>query len=217
MPLRRDGVILLHGIGLSAWSMRVAERALRDAGYRTLNLSYPGRRLGLADLAGHVEATSRRWVASLEGEVHFLTHSMGGLVTRVMLAAHRPSRLGRVVMLGPPNGGSEIADLLARFRLYHGVFGPAGGELTTIRSDTLVRLLGAVDYPVGVIAGSRALDPISWAILPKPNDGKVTVAHTKVEGMADHLVLPIDHTTMVRDPATLAAAVRFLRHGRLNA
>ena len=198
--------------------MRVAERALREAGYRTLNLDYPGRRLGLAALAAHVRGgVAALGGQALEGEVHFLTHSMGGLVARAMLAAERPARLGRVVMLGPPNNGSEIADLLSRFRLYHGVFGPAGAELTTTRSDALVRLLGQVNYPVGVIAGSRALDPLSWAILPKPNDGKVTVAHTRCEGMADHLTLPVNHASMVRDPAVLRAAIAFLRHGRLLA
>ena len=217
MTHRRDGVILLHGIGRSSRTMRVAERAVRQAGYRTLNLDYPGRRLDLAALAAHVDAASARWIAGCEGEVHFLTHSMGGLVTRVLLATRRPARLGRVVMLGPPNGGSEIADLLARYPVYRRIFGPAGLELITERSLTLTTLLGRVDYPVGVIAGCRAIDPVSWLLLPKPNDGKVTVAHTRVEGMADHLTLPIDHTFMVRDPAVLRAALTFMRSGRFAA
>ena len=210
---RGDGVILLHGIGLSSWTMRVAERAMREAGYRTLNLDYPGRRLGLAALAAHVDEASARWIAGLDGEVHFLTHSMGGLVTRVLLATRRPARLGRVVMLGPPNGGSEIADLLVRNILYRRVFGPAGAELVTKRPLALTSLLGEVDYPVGVIAGRRAIDPLSWMLLPKPNDGKVAVAHTRVSGMTDHLILAVDHTFMVRDPTVLRAALRFIRCG----
>ncbi len=214
MARRRDGVILLHGIGRSSWMMRVAERAPREAGYRTLNLDYPGRRLGLAALAAHVDEASARWVDGCDGEVHFLTHSMGGLVTRVLLATRRPARLGRVVMLGPPNGGSEIADLLARHALHRRIFGPAGAELVTKRSVALTTLLGQVDYPVGIIAGRRAIDPVSWLLLPKPNDGKVAVAHTRVSGMADHLILPVDHTFMVRDPAVLRAALCFLRSGR---
>ena len=214
---RRDGVILLHGIGTASWTMRAAERAMREAGYRTLNLDYPGRRLGLAALAAHVDAASAHWIDGLDGEVHFLTHSMGGLVIRVLLGTRRPARLGRVVMLGPPNGGSEIADLLARYALYNRIFGPAGAELITKRSAALTTLLGTVDYPVGVIAGRRAIDPVSWMLLPKPNDGKVAVAHTRVSGMADHLILPVDHTFMVRDPAVLRAALRFIRSGRFAA
>ena len=197
--------------------MGVAERAVREAGFRTLNLDYPGRRLGLAALAAHVDAASARWIAGLDGEVHFLTHSMGGLVTRVLLATNRPVRLGRVVMLGPPNGGSEVADLMVRYALYHRVFGPAGAELITKRPVALTTLLGAIDYPVGIIAGRRAIDPVSWMLLPKPNDGKVAVAHTRVDGMADHLILPVDHTFMVRDPVVLRAALRFLRSGRFAA
>ena len=213
----RDGVILLHGIGMASWTMAVAERAMREAGYQTLNLDYPGRRLGLEALAAHVDASSARWIAGLDGDIHFLTHSMGGLVTRVLLATRRPARLGRVVMLGPPNGGSELADLLARYALYQRIFGPAGAELITKRPPALTTLLGEIDYPVGVIAGRRAIDPLSWMLLPKPNDGKVAVAHTRVSGMADHLILPVDHTFMVRDSAVLRAAVRFLRTGRFAA
>ncbi len=78
-------------------------------------------------------------------------------------------------------------------------------------------MLGAVDYPVGIIAGRRAIDPLSWMLLPKPNDGKVAVAHTRVSGMADHLILPVDHTFMIRDPTVLRAALRFIRCGRFTA
>ena len=148
-----------------------------------------------------------RWIVGCDGEIHCLTHSMGGLVTRVLLATRRPANLGRVVMLGPPNSGSEIADLLARYALHRRVFDPAGVEPITRGSPALTSLLGEVDYPVGVIAGRRAINPVSWMLLPKPNDGEVAVMHTRVSGMADHLVLPVDLTFMVRDPAVLAGCV----------
>ena len=171
--------------------MATMERACRRAGYATLAIDYPGRRLSIAALAAFVDDRTTRWTAARSGQVHFLTHSMGGLVATALIKRHRPARLGRVVMLGPPNQGSEIADLLAPFALYKAVFGPAGADLTTRHATGLES--GPVHYPVGIIAGRRALDPLSWLILPKPNDGKVTVARTRLVGMSDHLVLPVTH------------------------
>ena len=211
---RHDGVILLHGMGRSSAAMATMERAIRHAGYRTLNLDYPGRRLDLAGLADEVAGLAARWIASLDGAVHLVTHSMGGLVARAFITRHRPSRLGRSVMLAPPSQGSELADLLHRTAAYRRVFGPAGAQLTTRPAGATAALLPPVDFPLGIVAGDRALDPLSWLILPKPNDGKVTVARTKVEGMADHIVLPATHTLIMRDPAAIAATIGFLRDGR---
>ena len=214
MAMRRDGVILLHGIGRGSGSMGRLEQALRDAGYRTLNLDYPGRRADLAALAGHVQEASGRWIDSVEGDVHVVTHSMGGLVARAFITRYRPGHLGRVVMFAPPNQGSEIADLLEDTPPFRRIFGPAGAQLTTRRPDTMVRLLGPIDYPLGIIAGDRAIDPLGWAFLPKPNDGKVTVANTKIDGMTDHMTLPVTHTFIMRDAAAIAACLGFVRDGR---
>jgi triacylglycerol esterase/lipase EstA (alpha/beta hydrolase family) len=216
MTFRRDGVVLLHGIGRGSGSMGRMERALRDAGYRTLNIDYPGRRKDLAGLADHVEAASSRWIAGLDGDVHYVTHSMGGLVARIVIARRRPPNLGHVVMLGPPNQGSELADLLEKTAVYRRVFGPAGAQLTTKPTAVLAALLGTVDYSLGVIAGDRAIDPVSWLLLPKPNDGKVTVSRTRLAGMADHVVLPATHSLMMRNPAAIAATLDFLRDGRFG-
>lgn len=115
-------------------------------------------------------------------------------------------------MLAPPNQGSEIADILGGTRTYGRVFGPADAQLGTRAAPAVADLLGSVDYELGIIAGTCALDPIGWAALPKPTDGKVTVAATKVEGMAGHLVLPTTHTLIMRNPAAIAASLHFLRH-----
>lgn len=215
--MARDGIILLHGIGRGRASMARLDGVLRDAGYRTLALDYPSRRFGIADLAAHVDAASHGWIEGLDAPVHLVTHSMGGLVGRALVARRRPARLGRVVMLGPPNQGSELADLLGATGLYRRLFGPAGAELATLPPAALAATLGNVDYPLGIIAGDRALDPLSWALLPKPNDGKVTVARTKLPGMADHLVVAATHTLMMRNPAVIRATLGFLRDGRFPA
>ena len=216
MAYRDDGVILLHGIARGSRSMGMMDRVLRDAGYKTLNLDYPSRYWGLEELAARISAVSQGWIDGLTGRVHFVTHSMGGLVARAMITRDRPEKLGRVVMLGPPNQGSEIADMLSGTILYERLFGPAGAQLATRRPKALAAALGIVDFPLGIIAGKRSIDPLSWLILPKPNDGKVTVEGTKTAGMSDHLVLPTSHALMMRDPAVLRATLRFLGDGRFG-
>ncbi|MET0906605.1 MAG: alpha/beta fold hydrolase, partial [Tardiphaga sp.] len=147
----------------------------------------------------------------------FVGHSMGGLLARVYIGKHRPQRLGRVVMLGTPNGGSEIADKLKDWLLYRLYFGPAGQQLVTARDAATAALLPAVDYPVGIIAGNRSLDPItSRFILPGANDGRVTVARTRLDGMADHLVIAASHALMMKNKEAIAQTIAFLKHGRFD-
>ena len=211
-----DGVVFLHGIARRSASLGRMERAFRAEGFATLNLDYPGRKAGLDAL---VEGVAPE-IAAFSGQVgrlHFVTHSMGGLVARGVITRHRPANLGRVVMLGTPNGGSEVADLLHRLLPYRLFFGPAGAELTTRRTAELSALLGRVDFPLGIIAADRSIWLIeSWLILPRPNDGRVSVARTKVAGMADHLTLHATHDLMILDRKAIAAALRFVRHGRFR-
>lgn len=210
------GVLLLHGISRTALSMRPLERALQAAGYATLNVTYPSRRRSLAEMADDLAPRVRRFAADLDGPLHLVSHSMGGLVARAYLARHRPERLGRVVMLAPPNAGSELADLLHRHPLYRLWFGPAGAQLVTKRDATLVNLLGAIDCELGVIAGTRSLYPLSSLMLPHPNDGRVSVAATRVEGMVDHLTLGVSHPLIVRNREAIRQTLAFLQIGRFE-
>jgi pimeloyl-ACP methyl ester carboxylesterase len=152
------GVILLHGIARTSRSLGKLDRALRQAGFATLNLDYPGRRKPLDLLAEHVHPAVADFAGQNAGTLHFVGHSMGGLLARVYVAKHRPAQLGRVVMLGTPNGGSEVADLLQGLALYRKFYGPAGQQLTT-HLDGVLRSLPALDYAVGVIAGNSSIDP----------------------------------------------------------
>ncbi|MGO4406059.1 esterase/lipase family protein [Bosea sp. RAF48] len=212
----QDGVVLLHGILRRATSMKLLEQALTAAGYRVLNLDYPSRRQDLSEIVEGLRDPIAAFEAALTGHLHFVTHSMGGLVARAYLNRFPPERLGRVVMLAPPNEGSEIADLLQRNWLYQSAFGPAGGQLATQRSEELCRLLGAVDYPLGVIAGDRSLYVFASLVLPGPNDGRVSVERTRVAGMSDHIVLPTSHPLIMRDPEAMAQTIHFLQHGRFR-
>jgi pimeloyl-ACP methyl ester carboxylesterase len=194
------GVVLLHGIARTARSLHRLERSLQQAGFATLNLDYASRKKPLEMLAEDIHAEICAFADACSGPVHFVTHSMGGLLARVYLARHRPARLGRVVMLGTPNGGSEVADFLKSFPLYRAFYGPAGQQLTT-KSDAALTSLPPVDYPVGVVAGTRTLDPIAWYfILPRPNDGRVSVESSKLDCMADHVTIKAPHNLLVSHP-----------------
>ena len=210
---RCPGVVLLHGIARTSASLTKLERALRTAGFATLNIDYPSRSKSIAKLADDLHPAISRF-AERDAPLHFVAHSMGGLVTRAYVAKYRPSRLAGVVMLGTPNGGSEVADVLQGFAPYRAFYGPAGLEFTTTsRPDRLP----ALDYPVGVIAGSRFIDPIAGLfILPKPNDGRVSVQSAMLTGMADHVVVKASHTGLPRHTVAIAQTIAFLRDGRFQ-
>lgn len=217
-PVAVDGecVVLLHGLGRSYRSMARIEATLRAAGYATANIDYPSQRATIEELARvAVPEGLRRCRATGAGRIHFATHSMGGLLLRYYLARHAVEELGRVVMLGPPNQGSEVADALAGTVLYDRLNGPAGAQLVT-GPDGIAARLGPVDFPLGVIAGTgrTAVDEVMASRFPGENDGKVAVARAGVEGMDDFLVLPVNHTFMVVDEVVIAQLLRFLRHGR---
>jgi pimeloyl-ACP methyl ester carboxylesterase len=218
-PSRRpsEGVVFLHGISRSFRSLIKMQLAVEAAGFATRNIGYPSRQKALSALADDIHPAIAPFADANEGRTHIVCHSMGGLLARAYLARYRPERLGRVVMLGTPNGGSEVADRLKDWLAYRLFFGPAGQQLVTRRDAATDALMPPVDYPVGVIAGNRSLDPIcSTLLLPGPNDGKVTVERTKLAGMADHIVIGAEHTFMVRNPAAITQTIAFLKLGRFD-
>ncbi|WP_063692320.1 alpha/beta fold hydrolase [Bradyrhizobium stylosanthis] len=213
---RCPGVVLLHGIARTSASLAKLERALQGSGFTTLNIDYPSRREPIADIADDIHPAIAR-LAERDAPLHFVAHSMGGLVARAYIARHRPARLGRVVMLGTPNSGSEVADLLQGFSPYRAFYGPAGLELTTTPAAA-PNVLPAIDYPVGVIAGNRFIDPVAGLlVLPKPNDGRVSVRSAMLPGMTDHVIVKASHTGLPRHPAAIEQTIAFLRDGRFRA
>ena len=216
-PRPSDGVVLLHGISRTSGSLRRMQAAIEASGFATLNLDYPSRRRALEPLADDLHAAIEGFAHGVEGSIHFVGHSMGGLLARVYIAKYRPERLGRVVMLGTPNGGSEIADRLKDFFAYRAYFGPAGQQLVTQRNAATDAILPPIDYPVGVIAGNRSVYPIASALLlPRPNDGRVSVKNTRLDGMTDHIVVGASHPWMVRNRVAIEQTIAFLRHGRFD-
>ena len=210
----QDGVVFLHGISRTARSFRKMEMAIGRAGYAILNLNYASRRKALQELAEDIHPAIESFAGSVSGSVHFVCHSMGGLLARVYLARHRPRNLGRTVMLGTPNGGSEIADRLMGSFPYRAFFGPAGQQLGTHRDAATTALLPPINYPVGIIAGDRSIYPVAGTLLSRPHDGRVSVANTEIDGMADHMVVHASHPWLMRNEEAIAATIAFLRDGR---
>ena len=139
----------------------------------------------------------------------------GGILLRVYLKDNVLPNLGRVVMISPPNRGSELVDRLGTLSLFRFLHGPAGLQLGTGPGSLPLRL-PAVEFELGIIAGDRSLLPLySWWI-PGPDDGIVAVERTKVEGMKDFIVLPHSHTFIMRSERTLAQILRFLRTGSFD-
>lgn len=213
---KRECVVLLHGIAMSSWVMRPLERALTAAGYRVINVSYPSRRMSLEQIAGEfLPAELARHDALAAPRLHFVAHSMGGIVTRLYLRDHRPANLGRVVMLGPPNHGSPAADRAAQRGWMRSVMGVNLPQLGT-GPEGIVRTLGPADYELGIIAGTRPLNPLFRGVMPRPHDGVVTVESAQLGGMRDFRVVPYSHTGMLWRSAVCADVVAFLRTGRFQ-
>lgn len=208
--------VLLHGLGRTSRSMRPLVRALSARGYETLNLGYPSRSQVIEALAEDVAARIAQWNA--ESALDFVTHSLGGIVLRAAVAngALPLERIRRVVMLGPPNQGSELVDAFALIpvvaTLYRRVTGPAGAQLG-VSSDGIAAHLPPVEFPVGVIAGNRSFNPLFSAVLGAPNDGKVRVDRAQVTGMRDFLVVPHWHPFLMSAPSVIEQSLHFLETG----
>ena len=211
-----DHVILLHGLCRSSRSMAPMEKALIRAGFSTDNVSYPSRSHAIERLSEDaIGQALERGTGHADGRIHFVTHSLGGILVRSYLDRHSLPRLGQVVMLAPPNQGSEVVDRIGAWALFGWLNGPAGRELGTAASSTPNRL-GRANFPVGVIAGNRSWNLINSLLIPGPNDGKVSVERTRLAGMADHLVMAATHTFLMRHPTVIRQTIAFLRRGRFD-
>ena len=207
----QECVVLLHGLARGAGSMSKLADALSAKGYAVVNHGYDSTNHPIETLA---EMAVPKALAECPAgaTVHFVTHSMGGILVRQYLSSASIDKLGRVVMLGPPNQGSEVVDKLRGQALFRWLNGPAGLQLGT-DAESVPKQLGPVEFELGVIAGTRSINLLLSTALPNPDDGKVSVASTRVEGMADHLALPVTHPLMMRNSGVIKQVLHFLEQG----
>lgn len=206
-----DAVILLHGLWRSVWAMEPMAKYLHQQGYHTINVPYPSFRKPIGEITRIVHDAMMRHGG--DRKVHFVTHSLGGIVTRQLLAEIPTGQTGRVVMLAPPNQGSEIIDWVSRYKPLKLSLGPAGAQLGT----------GCIDAPpppektdTAVIMGKRSSIPFFRTFLDKENDGIVSVERGRIDGMNEFHVLDTDHTFIASDPRVLEMTCTFLREGRTD-
>lgn len=203
--------VLMHGIGRSPAAMRKMEKDLTRRGYAVLNLGYDSRHYDLATLAQRIHGEVAPFAAARGCTLHFVGHSMGALVVRTYVQTYKPEKLGRVVALGSPNRGSEVADFLNKMGVFEPLYGPAGQQLLT--SYDVSQTFEKPFYEIGVIAGDRTIDPVSSMIITGNDDGKVSIESTHIDGEKDHIVLHANHATMPSNAAVIIETAHFLQYG----
>lgn len=212
----QEEVILLHGLCRTSRSMTKMEHALVEAGFKVRNVDYPSRTAPVEKLADDAIGKA---IADCEQngaiKIDFVTHSLGGILVRSYLSRHKLPTLGRVVMLAPPNQGSEVVDKLGGWSLFKRINGIAGNELGTGK-DSIPNRLGPANFPVGIIAGDRSINWINSFLIPGRDDGKVSIERTKLAGMSDHTVIHTSHPFIMRNRHAIRQTIRFLRDGTFD-
>ncbi|MEN8258936.1 MAG: alpha/beta hydrolase [Thermodesulfobacteriota bacterium] len=216
LPAHAQGqcVILLHGLARTDSSMEKLDKALQEENFHTVNVKYPSREYSVQVLA-EIAISPALEQCQPDEEVNFVTHSLGGILVRQYLSKNDIPRLNRVVMLGPPNKGSEVVDKLGSFPGFYFINGDAGMQLGT-GELSVASHLGKAEFDVGVVAGTRSINWILSALIPDKDDGKVSIERTKLEGMNDHIEMPVTHPFMMKNKKVIAQVIYYLRNGRFK-
>ncbi|PHR53958.1 MAG: acetyltransferase [Robiginitomaculum sp.] len=210
--VENEAVVLLHGLTRTEKSLLVLQEVLRYVGFHVVNHPYPSTEAPIEALIPHVSDA----VAQCgDRKINFVTHSLGGILTRAWLAQNQLPNLGRVVMMGPPNKGSPVVAEYNNWAAFKYVGGPASHQLG-IDAGSFPNRLGAVGFELGVIAGRRSINPFFSSVIEGEDDGTVSVESTRVEGMTDHITLPVTHTLMMMNPMVIIQTVSFLRNGHFD-
>lgn len=194
--------------------MEKLERSLISEGYQVINLGYPSGDYNIETLAEKAITPALKECDSAK-DVNFVTHSLGGILVRQYLSSREIPNLKYVVMLGPPNKGSEVVDKLHRVPGFHAVNGDAGLQLGT-GTLSIPNSLGAPDFDVGIIAGNKSINWFLSSLIPGTDDGKVSIERTKLEGMNDHIEVPATHPFMMTNEKVISQVIYYLKNGKFE-
>lgn len=214
--LSAECVVLLHGLARTSSSMNELEQKLTSKGYYVVNVDYPSRKKQISELS-EIAVTDglNKCRKNSSNPINFVTHSLGGILVRQYYKKHTSENVKRVVMLGPPNNGSEVVDNFKDVPGYELLNGPAGMQLGT-REEDIPKSLGPVNFELGVIAGTQSINLILSTFLPNPDDGKVSVESTKVEGMCGFVALPVTHPFLMKNNLAIDEVINFLIYGKFK-
>jgi triacylglycerol lipase len=190
-------VVLLHGLGRTRHSLARMDRALTSVGFTTLRLGYPSMRQPIERHAAVV--AKRLGEIAMPNKLSFVTHSLGGLIVRQLFTLDAPWRpiISRIVMLAPPNRGASLASALDKGGVLRGVMGPSYAQIAEGFAETLP----VPDVPFAIFAGDAP---------GVPGDGLLTVDETRLDGAAEHHVVPVIHTFIMNHPAVIRGTTAFL-------
>jgi pimeloyl-ACP methyl ester carboxylesterase len=211
-------VALLHGLGRTSASMSKMAQYLSEYGYSTIMVNYPSRKFHIHDLTEQFVLPQISYAMSGKtcDKLHLVGYSMGGIVSRYIIAYHKPKNFGRAVLIASPNQGSELVKKISTYFWFDSIFGP-GAEDLMIDSEFMSILPDASTYEAGVISGNLTMNPLtSLFVLNGPDDGTVSVNSTMINGMKDHIVIPATHHTIVNDYRTLQQTERFITTGKFD-
>tara|TARA_R100001129_G_scaffold71679_1_gene48710 strand:- start:169 stop:753 length:585 start_codon:yes stop_codon:yes gene_type:complete len=186
---------------------------LNKAGYKVCNIDYPSRKHRIENLTSEfVVPEIQQCFGDVLTPLHFVTHSLGGIIVRQLAVEHQQIKIGRVVMLSPPNQGSEVVDKLGTWGLFEWINGPAGKQLGTTE-DAIPNQLGPATFELGIITGNRSINLILSTLIPGPDDGKVSIKNARLDGMQDFLVVEQTHPFIMANDTVQSQTLHFLQNG----
>lgn len=218
--VNNDLVILAHGLGRSENAMWLLTRRLENSGYAVCTLDYTSIGESVQSVLDATETQINQCLESIESsqaQIHFVGHSLGGLVIRSYLQNHpelaKSDQMGQAVLIGTPNQGSELADHYADSWLIE-----LGGEVTQsliTGEKSLGAQLGQVDIAFGVIAGTKSMR-LTDGVFSGPNDGLVSVESTKLEKMGDFIEIDVGHSSMRYNEEVATQTIYYLQNGHFQ-
>ena len=205
--------VLIHGLGETPMVLAPVALALRQQGHWVESIAYPSTLKPAQVLADeYIAPLLSRF--NMFDQLNFVTHSLGGVLLHYALQRRRPANLGRVVMTGPGLRGSEALEVYRRSFAFRMLYGPAAYQSGTGPDAFTTYLPKSADYELGVISGCLSSDLLANTFIPWPHDGKISVRRTRIDGMKDHIVLPLSHDFLSNDPLAVYQIMNFLNDGR---